>query len=138
MSLEDNSKERFHDVFFYGLYMVPDILKAKGVVPRNPRKGCAEGYELKIGNKATLLRAKGKIAYGILYSLTHEEIYSLYQGSGLNEYAAEAIMVKVQNEAVPALCCNLIKPPKENESNSDYESKLEAAMKNLGLPWCLA
>lgn len=135
MLQDDNSKERLHDVFFYGLYMVPELLEQKGVVPRNPRKGSAKGFELRIGNKATLLRSKGKTAYGMVYSLTHDEIYSLYQGAGLNDYAAEALMVNIENETLPALCCNLINPPDASESNHEYESKLKIAMKDLGLPW---
>ena len=135
MSSEDNSKERLHDVFFYGLYKVPEILEQKGVNPRNPRKGSVEDFELKIGNMATLLRRKGKSAHGMVYSLNHDEIYTLYQGAGLNDYSAEAVAVKVENKIIPALCCNLITPPKENESNREYETKLKQAMENLGLPW---
>lgn len=135
MSINDNSKERLHDVFLYGLYMVPDILKQKEVVPRNPRKGSLEGFKLRIGNMATLLRAKDEKAYGMVYSLNHDEIYSLYQGAGLTEYAAEAVMLDVEDNTIPALCCILISPPEESESNPEYEGKLKSAMELLGLPW---
>jgi len=138
MTLDDNSKDRLHDVFFYGLYMAPEILELKGVVPRNPRQGSVEGFELRIGNKATLLRAKGKTSYGMVYSLKHDEIYSLYHGAGLMEYAAEAVAVNIENEIISALCCNLMCPPKDNESNHEYEHKLKTAMKELGLPWLQA
>jgi len=129
----DNSKNRLHEVFFYGLYMDPDILVNKSIQLRNPRIACAENFELKIGNKATLLRSPGKTAHGIVYSLTHEEINSLYWGSGLNEYAAEVIMIKIKDDYSPALTCNLIDPPKNNESNPEYKQKLKEAMKNLGV-----
>ena len=75
--MADNSRERLHEVFFYGLYMDPDILEQKGVEPRNPRIANAEDFELRIGNKATLLRAPGESTHGIVYSLTHQEINSL-------------------------------------------------------------
>ena len=74
--MTDNSKNRLHDVFFYGLYMDPDVLEQKGVQPRNPRIAKVEGYELRIGSKATLLRERGGVAYGVVYSLTHSEINS--------------------------------------------------------------
>jgi hypothetical protein len=131
--MDINSQERLHNVFFYGLYMDPEILEQKGVIPRNPQVGIAEGYELRIGNKATLLRSSKKSASGMVYSLTHKEIDSLYWGAGLDEYAAEAIFVKVGNETIPALCCNLITPPEEGESNPDYGCKLKIAMNRLGL-----
>ena len=130
----DNSKERLHDVFFYGLYMDPILLEQKGVEPRNARIALAENYELRIGNKATLLRAVGKQAHGIVYSLTHDEVYSLYWGAGFDDYASEAVMVRIGDEAIPVLCCNLIEPPAEDESNFEYERNLRAAMLRLGVP----
>lgn len=132
--MTDNSAQRLHDVFFYGLYMDPEILRQKDVGPRNPRIGKLENYRLKIGNKATLLREDGSCAWGMVYSLTHAEINSLYWGAGLDDYAAEAVMVKVGDDLVVALCCNLIEPPAENESNPDYQAKLQQAMDRLGMP----
>lgn len=129
----DNSKNRLHDVFFYGLYMDRDILEQKGVQPRNPRLARADNFELRIGNKATLLRAPGKEAYGIVYSLMHSEINTLYWGSGLDEYAAEALLVETEGQETPVLCCILIEPPGEEESNQEYQQRLEYVMKRLGL-----
>lgn len=136
--MTDNSKERLHEVFFYGLYMDPEILKQKGVKPRNPRIASAKNFKLRIGNKATILRAPGELAHGIVYSLTHSEINSLYWGSGLNEYASESLLVNVGNEKIPALCCNLVQPPDKHESNAEYKQKLNAAMEKLGLPCATA
>ncbi|MFC1664181.1 gamma-glutamylcyclotransferase family protein [Pseudomonadota bacterium] len=132
--MSDNSNKRLHEVFYYGLYMDPDVLREKGVEPRNPRICKLENYELRVGNRATLLRSPGKFVYGILYSHTHSEIDSLYWGAGLNEYAAEAVMVGVGEEYVAALCCNLIVPPKPGESNPGYQQQLTMVKKNLGVP----
>ena len=132
--MSDNSPQRLHEVFFYGLYMDPDILLQKGVEPRNPRMGKVENYKLKIGNKATLLRETGAVAHGMVYSLTHAEINSLYWGAGLDEYAAEAMRVKAGSNDISALCCNLIVPPEENESNQEYQTKLIQVMAKLGIP----
>jgi len=132
--MKANSENRLHEVFFYGLYMDPDILLQKGVEPRNPRIGCVDNYKLRIGNRATLLRSPGSTAYGIVYSLTHSEIQSLYWDAGLHEYAAEVVMVKLGNESIAALCCNLAVPPGAEESHPDYESQLNSAMKKLGVP----
>ena len=129
----DNSAQRLHRVFFYGLYMDPEILKQKSVEPRSPQIAYAVDFELRIGDKATLLRAAGKIAHGIVYALTHDEIERLYRGSGLTEYAAEAITVVSEGEEYAALCCNLVRPPATNESNPDYREKLVAAMERLGV-----
>ncbi len=130
----DNSDNRLNDVFFYGLYMDPDVLKAKGVVPRNPRKAVAKGYGLRIGNMATLLREPNSEAHGIVYQLTHDEVHRLYGGSGLDAYVAEAIMVETEgHDKVAALCCNLLRAPAEGESNPEYQRKLTQCMQKLGV-----
>ncbi len=130
----DNSENRLNDVFFYGLYMDPDVLKTKGVVPRNPRKAVAKGYRLRIGNMATLLREPNAEAHGIVYQLTHAEVHRLYGGSGLDAYVAEPIMVETEGHGkVAALCCNLLIPPAEGESNPEYQLKLTQCIQKLGV-----
>lgn len=130
----DNSRKRLNEVFFYGLYMDPEVLKAKGVEPRNPCKAVARGYRLRIGKMATLLREANAEAHGIVYQLTHDEVYTLYWGSGLDAYVAEALAVETERgEEVAVLCCNLLEPPGEDESNPEYMDKLIQCMKKLGV-----
>jgi len=133
--MTDNSEQRLHAVFFYGLYMYADILKQKGVAPRKPRRAKIHDFALRIGLQATLLRAPGKTAYGLVYMLTHGEIDALYRGAGLVDYAPEALPAEIEGQLQPVLCCNLIVPPETSESNVDYQTKLEAVMKRLNLPF---
>ena len=134
----DNSPGRLHDVLFYGLYMDPEILRSKNVNPRNPRHAVIRDHELRVGKLATLLRAPGKLAHGIVYSLTHEEIFNLYEGAGLTDYRTEALLVDIGDtesiEKIPALCCNLLSPPHDDESNDEYVAKLKSAMLRLKVP----
>ena len=139
----NNTTSRLNDVFFYGLYMSPDILTSKAVEPRDPRIGFAAGYRLRLGNMATLLRAEDAQAYGIVYSLTHEEIDRLYPQQGLDMYVSEAVLVTLDSgnsprerrcQRVAALCKNLLIPPEDNESNPDYEKKLVQCMRHLNVP----
>jgi len=84
---------------------------------------------------ATLLRDENSKAYGLIYSLTHDEIFKLYEGSGLTSYIAEAILVTTNdNQAIAALCCNLIDSPDKNEKNQEYYEKLIKCMKKYDLP----
>ncbi len=130
----DNSKQRLHDVFFYGLYMDEAILKSKNVEPRNKRIGVADGYELRVGTMATLLRKNNAKAYGIVYSLTHDEIDTLYVKAGLTAYVSEVIMVKLENgSSIATLCSNLLVPPEDDESNDEYYKKLLICMQTYGL-----
>jgi len=131
----DNSENRLLDVFFYGLYMDEEILKSKNVTPRNKRAAIAPGYKLRIGKMATLLRENNAQAFGMVYSLTHAEITSLYEGSGLTSYVAESIVIQTkQNKTIAALCCNLLAPPSEQENNIEYLEKLKVCMKKYELP----
>jgi len=131
----DNSNNRLQEVFFYGLYMDEEILESKGITIRNKRSGVAKGYKLRIGNMATLLRVEQSKAYGMIYSLTHNEIYKLYEGSGLMNYISEAILVTTNdNKIIATLCCNLIDPPSENEKNQEYYEKLTKCMEKYKLP----
>jgi len=131
----DNSKERLLDVFFYGLYMDEEILKSKNVTPRNKRAAIAPGYHLRVGKMATLFRDNNAQAFGMVYSLTHEEIYSLYEGSGLTDYVAESVVIQTKdNQTIAALCCNLLNPPREDEKNEAYVEKLTLCMEKYNLP----
>ncbi|MEM9152784.1 MAG: hypothetical protein AAGB19_20325 [Cyanobacteria bacterium P01_F01_bin.3] len=115
--------------------MSPDILTSKAVEPRDPRIGFAAGYRLRLGNMATLLRAEDAQAYGIVYSLTHEEIDRLYTQQGLDMYVSEAVLVTLDSgERAATLCKNLLIPPEDNESNPDYEKKLVQCMRHLNVP----
>lgn len=148
----DNSANRLHNVFFYGLYMDPEVLQSKQVLARNPRLALLPNYRLRIGKMATLLRDPGKYSIGMLYSLTHADLNALYWGVGLTAYAAEAVLVnELSRDAaryhrladllprqqtltlatLPALCCVLIEPPGDDESNQPYQEKLLSAMQKL-------
>ena len=129
----DNSKNRLQEVFFYGLYMDEEILKSKGVTPRNPRTGKVDGYKLRVRKMATLLRVENCEAYGMVYSLTYDEINKLYRDSGLIDYVAESINVQTNDTLVPSLCCNLLNPPLDDESNEEYFNKLKICMEKYNL-----
>ena len=131
----DNSEHRLQEVFFYGLYMDPEILTNKGVTPRNPRIATVKGYKLRIGKLATLLRDEKSQAGGIIYSLTHHEIDKLYKGSGLVAYVPESLSATTEsNVTLSVLCCNLLIPPTTDESNPEYLEKLTTCMKKYNVP----
>jgi len=128
--------ERRVDVFFYGLFMDTEILRASGVAqPANPRRAFVDDFELRIGKRATLLPRAGTRAYGMLFALTHAELDLLYAAPGLEQYRAEAISAQWFDGVVtPALCYNLRDPPQANEWNAEYASRLQDALARLGFP----
>lgn len=72
--------------------------------------------------------------YGIVYSLTHDEIDVLYAKSGLTAYVTEALMVELKDDSsIVALSCNLLIPPSDDESNDEYFQKLIKCINNYEL-----
>ena len=123
------------EVFFYGLFMDADLLRAKGADPVNIRPACVRGFALRIGERATLLRASGATAYGIVMDLTHAEIDQLYSDPSVRAYRPEAVIAELTDGSrVPALCFNLIVPPEPQEANAEYAAKLRDLARRLGLP----
>jgi len=122
-------------VFFYGLFMDADLLRAKGAHPVNPRSACVPGFALRIGQRATLLQKTDARAYGIVMELTHVEIEQLYSEASVRAYRAEAVLAELTDGLqVPALCFNLLVPPGPEEANSEYAAKLRDLARRLGLP----
>ena len=127
--------ERRVDGFFYGLFMDREILLANGVSPANPRRAFIDGFQLRIGQRATLVAQEGTRAYGMVFALTHTDLEKLYTAPGLEVYRPEAVLTQlVTGETLPALCYNLIKPPGPAEGNTDYAVQLRDVLRQMEFP----
>jgi len=89
------------DVFFYGLFMDPDMLRAKGLHPMNGRQARVSGMALRIGRRATLVPDPNKTVYGFVFGLPHQEIDQLYQEPSVAMYRPEAVITRLSNRAFP-------------------------------------
>lgn len=126
---------RLIDVFFYGLFMDETLLAGKGVQPTRVRRGWVDGYDLRIGQRATLVPNENGSAHGMVMSLSHRDIDALYADPSVQAYRPEAVIVRVaQGETIPALCFNLVDAPDESERNPEYAAKLRAVAERLQLP----
>ncbi len=122
-------------VFFYGLFMDAEALRARGVDPVNPRRGSVPGFALRVGERATLVPDPGGRAHGVLVDLSHDEIDRLYAESSVRVYRPEAVIAELDNAVrVPALCFNLPVPPRPGEANEEYARTLRDLARRLGLP----
>ena len=127
--------ERRLEAFFYGLYMDLDVLREAGVAPLTPRKAYVDGFALRIGRRATLLPSAGARAYGMLYTVTHDELERLYTAPGLEHYRPEAVMARpLEGAPTPALCYNLREAPEPHERNPEYAVRLQRALAKLAFP----
>jgi Gamma-glutamyl cyclotransferase, AIG2-like len=123
------------EVFFYGLFMDADLLRTKGVNPINVRPASVPGFALRIGRRATLIRLPTSVVHGMLMELTHAELEQLYSDPTVRVYRPEAVLCELNDSSpVPALCFNLLEPPRAEEANSEYAAKLRDLADRLGLP----
>ncbi len=123
------------DVFFYGLFMDAEALRAKGLNPSNVRLARVQGYALSIGRRATLVPSAGASTYGLRDGSGRAEIDALYSDSSVRAYRAEAVLATLSDgTALPALCFNLETAPGPEEANAEYAEKLRAVGRRLGLP----
>ena len=122
-------------VFFYGLFMDADALRAKGIDPGEPRRASVRGFSLRIGERATLVRDDAGIVHGLVMDLTQDAIDQLYAEPSVSMYRPEAVLADIEgNGRVAALCFNLPAPPRPEESNSAYAAKLRDLARRIGLP----
>lgn len=123
------------DGFFYGLFMDAEVLRQAGTSPSNFRRAYVADFELRIGQRATLVPCPGARAYGMLISLTHGDLERLYGGPGLEAYRPEAVLAhSFEGEAVPALCYNLVQAPEARERNPEYAKRLRMVLEDLEFP----
>jgi hypothetical protein len=122
-------------VFFYGLFMDPELLRGKGLQPENVRPGCVRGMRLRIGERAALEPASDGVVYGMLTELTHGDIERLYAEPSVSSYRPEAVLAE-PDTGVPlaALCYNLPSGLSTHEPNPEYVRKLRELATRLGLP----
>jgi hypothetical protein len=123
------------DVFFYGLFMDEDLLRAKGVVPTHLRSASVSGFQLRIGKRATLVPARSGRVFGLVASLSHVDLDRLYSEPSVSAYRPEAVLAHLsKGEPVAVLCFNLIEPPSAGERDPDYASKLRSLAERLEFP----
>ena len=122
------------EIFFYGLFMDQDLLTPKGLNPSNPRKGYVAGLGLRIGKRATLVRAEGEKAYGMVMRLSAEEATALYSEESVSVYIPERVVVTLNSgDCLEATCYNL---PEHllSGSNLAYAKSLVQVAIKCGLP----
>jgi Gamma-glutamyl cyclotransferase, AIG2-like len=123
------------DVFFYGLFMDQDLLRAKGFEPEGVELASVTGFVLRIGMRAALVPEPSGRVFGSVMSLTLSELEQLYSEPSLQEYRPQAVLAHLEKGGViAALCYNLLKPPLPNEHNPDYAAKLRVVAQKVGLP----
>ncbi|HEU4680677.1 MAG TPA: gamma-glutamylcyclotransferase family protein [Gemmatimonadales bacterium] len=128
-------RSRRTDVFFYGLFMDQDLLRAKGLAPQNAELAAVPGFELRIGQRAALVPRVSSRVHGVIVSLTLAVLERLYSEPSVQAYEPQAVLVHLASGGVvAAVCYNLSEPPSPSEHNPEYAIRLRAIGKKVGLP----
>ncbi len=121
-------------VFFYGLFMDVNLLKTKGIRPAEVSVGFVDGYGLRIGERATLVRRPDGRAYGAMMNISPGEATDLYAEDSVADYLPEPITVELMDGTqVEATCYNLPSDQVTGANKGYAESLLEVAT-TLGVP----
>ena len=115
--------------------MDEDLLRAKGVTVPHLRPASVPGFQLRIGQRATLVPSKSGRVFGLIASLSHAELEKLYSEPSVQDYRPEAVLAHLADgETLAALCFNLVEPPSTDDRNPDYASRLRALAERLNFP----
>ena len=122
------------NVFFYGLFMDTQLLAAKGIVPASVQAGFADGYALRIGERATLIREQGARAYGVVMDIAADDTAQLYAEPSVADYESESIRVELTNGDCVDAACYLLPADRLTGTNSDYAKSLLRLAARLEFP----
>ena len=126
---------RHADVFFYGLFMDQDLLRAKGLAPQFVELASVPGFALRIGQRAALVPQPSGRVHGVVMSLTLAELEQLYSESSVQAYKPQAVLAHLASGGtIAALCFNLPEAPSPTERNPEYATRLRSLGQKIGLP----
>ena len=130
------SRTGLQRVFFYGLFMNVGLLEDMGIHPALVGPAELAGFELRIGDRATLVRRVGFRSYGQLMDLSHDDVDRLYSGPGLEDYAPEPVNVRLlEDQSVcEALSYHLPLAKLGTASNAEYARQLADVARKTGFP----
>lgn len=123
-------------VFFYGLFMDMALLERMGANPILIGPAKLPDYELRIGDRATLVHSEGAKSYGQLMDLPRDEVGRLYAGPGLTDYSPEPVRVRLlQDQSIhEALSYHLPAVKLGTPANAAYARRLADAARTTGFP----
>ena len=114
--------------------MDESLLATKGIVPSTAKPGVVDGYGLRIGERATLVRRSDSRAYGVLMDIAPGEAAVLYAEESVADYVPESVLVELMDGTqIDAICYNL-PADKVTGANEEYARALLELATRLEFP----
>jgi len=127
-------QQGMNSIFFYGLFMDHDLLKAKGFHPAHPRLARVAGYGLRIGARATLEPSAHERALGSIMDLDSGEVAALYGEKSVADYVPRQLLaIDMQGRSLEVISY-ILPMEKLSGSNDEYARSLALAASKIGLP----
>lgn len=123
-------------IFFYGLFMDPSLLREKGLHPTLVGPAELPGYQIHIGNRASLIPSPKSTVFGMLIDLPDEEATTLYSAPDVSDYCPDKVSAVLLNDRTieSSLCYNLPADKLGDGTNAEYAEQLSALVLELGFP----
>ncbi len=123
-------------IFFYGLFMDASLLREKGLHPTVLGPAELPGFQIRIGNRASLIPSPQSTSYGMLIDLPDEEATTLYSAPDVSDYRPEHVSVILLKHRTiqTSLCYNLPAGKLEVGMIAEYAEQLSALVLQLGFP----
>lgn len=110
------------------------LLATKGIKPSEVNLGFVDGYGLRIGERATLVRHPDSRAYGAMMDIAPGEAAELYAEESVADYLPEPVIVELMDGTqVEAICYNL-PDDKVTGTNEEYAKSLLDVATRLDFP----
>ena len=110
------------------------LLATKGIKPSEVNLGFVDGYGLRIGERATLVRHPDSRAYGAMMDIAPGEAAELYAEESVADYLPEPVIVELMDGTqVEATCYNLPED-RVTGANEEYAKSLLGVATRLNFP----
>lgn len=121
-------------VFFYGLFMDPELLRQQGLHPANPRLASLPGQQLVIGQRASLRPQTDAVAWGMLIELPAAELQQLYSAPSVQDYEPQWAVVNLAVGGQTDALVYVLPEQLMAGRNPEYAQQLIKVAARLGLP----
>lgn len=121
-------------VFFYGLFMDESLLASRGIHASDSTLAHLDGYNLRIGRRATLVPDGDGRAHGVLMKLKAHDLETLYADETVADYVAETVSVVLPDGSRAPAVCYILPAHKLEGSNATYARALLELADKLDLP----
>jgi hypothetical protein len=123
--------------FFYGSYINQDVLRGLGMDPVDIEVARLDGFDIRIEPLANLVESEGASVFGIVASLTPEELVTLYAHARDvlgGTYTPRAVVVETKSGEKQAARCYIAPVGETNPANNDYVDRIVGPAREYGFP----